>query len=176
MVPVEVVDHFGMPVHGLKKENFVLKSDGNPQPIAIFDEMRPEPTPSAASSVPVPPRLIAANPAPLVPGKFTNLPEAGIPQQLNILAVDTVNTPMRLQAWARDQIIRYLQANPPHQPVELVAITPGGVRQLHPFTTDTAALVAALKTMHMDSPARMTRLLCCLAWIAMAGSTPTPAW
>ena len=30
MVPVEVVDAGGHPVHGLKKEDFVLKSDGTP--------------------------------------------------------------------------------------------------------------------------------------------------
>lgn len=149
MVPVQVVDQSGHPVHGLKKEDFVLKSDGNPQPIAIFDEIHEAATPNVPPPVPVPPRLLAAVAPPPAPVKFTNLPVTGIPQQLVILAVDTVNTPMRLQGWARDQIIRYLQANPPRQPIELVAITPGGVRQLHPFTTDTAALVAALKKLHM---------------------------
>ena len=149
MVPAQVVDLYGRPVHGLKKEDFVLKSDGNPQPIAIFEEIHPAATAPVLPPVPAPPRLIAANSPAAAPARFTNLPESGIPQQLVILAVDTVNTPMRLQGWARDQTIRYLQANPPRQPIELVAITPGGVRQLHPFTTDTAALIAALKTMRM---------------------------
>jgi VWFA-related protein len=145
MVPVQVLDHWGRPVHGLKKEDFVLKSDGNPQPIAIFDEVHVAAAPPA---VPAPPPLLAAVPPPPTPVRFTNLPATGIPQQLVILAVDTVNTPMRLQGWAREQTIRYLQANPPRQPIELVALTPGGVRQLHPFTTDAAALVAALRRMH----------------------------
>ncbi len=149
MVPVQVVDHADRPVHGLKKEDFVLKSDGNPQPIAIFEEMRASSIPASPPLVPVPPRLIAANPPPPTPAKFTNRPETGIPQQLNILAIDTVNTPIHLQEWSRQQIIQYLQANPPRQPIELIAITPGGVRQLHPFTTDAAALIAAIKTLHM---------------------------
>ncbi len=164
MVPVQVLDHNGSPVHGLKKEDFVLNSDGNPQPIAIFEEMRASSIPAPPSRVPVPPRLIAANPPPPVPAKFTNLPETGIPQQLNILAIDTVNTPIRLQEWSRQQIIHYLQANPPGQPIELIAITPGGVRQLHPFTTDTAALIAAIKklrtgfTRQDEQPPLMSRM------------------
>ena len=153
MVPVQVLDHAGHPVRGLKAQNFVLKSDGNPQHIAVFDEMQTAPAPPiivtpAAAKAPASPGVLAASPT-----AFTNQPAEGIPQQLLILAIDTVNTPASLQSWSRDQLIRYLQANPPRLPVEVVAITPNGLRQVHSSTTDTAALIAAIKTVH----GRLTR-------------------
>jgi hypothetical protein len=40
IVPVQVMDHGGKPLPGLKKEDFVLQSDGQPQQIAVFDEVR----------------------------------------------------------------------------------------------------------------------------------------
>lgn len=79
MVPVQAEDHNGQPLHGLHKENFVLNSDGVPQPIAIFEEIHAAATPTAPAPVPAPPRLIAANPPPPTPAKFTNLPATGIP-------------------------------------------------------------------------------------------------
>ena len=73
-----------------------------------------------------------------------------MPQQLLIIAIDTVNTPILLQSWARNQTIKYLQANPPKQPVAIVAITPDGLREVHEFTADTATLVESLKQMRIN--------------------------
>lgn len=145
-VPVHVADHYGQPLHGLKKEDFALQSDGKPERIGLFEEMRTE-TPAAPTVV----RSATAGPA-AAPGatplKFSNLETGIIPQQMYILAVDTVNTPALLQGWARDHLIQYLKANPFRQPVELVAITSGGLRQLHGFSTDNESLIESLKKMN----------------------------
>jgi VWFA-related protein len=147
LVPVQVTDHYGRPVRGLKQQDFVLKSDGNPQRISLFDEM------VAPPPAPLPSPLLtntgsAAPAAPSGPVKFSNLQASVVPQQLFIVAIDTVNTPRLLQSWARDQFVKYLKTNPPRQPMEVVAITSHGLRQIQPFTTDSAALIEAVKKMH----------------------------
>jgi VWFA-related protein len=148
-VPVHVTDHNGRPLHGLNKGDFVLKSDGTAERIALFEEMQTAP----ATAPPAKPTVSAASvttPALVTPTKFSNLDTAAVPQQLQILAIDTVNTPLLLQGWAREQLIHYLEAKPVQQPFELVAITAGGVRRLHAFSTDTAALVASLRTLDLS--------------------------
>src|SRR5271167_2235152 len=38
LVPAQVKGHDGKPLLGLKQEDFVLRSDGKPQPIRVFEE------------------------------------------------------------------------------------------------------------------------------------------
>ena len=145
MVPVQVLDYSGQPLHGIKQQDFVLKSDGNPQHISVFEEMQLAPAPSPVQTVPAPPPLLAAAGPPPNPTSFTNRPDRNVPMQLTIVAIDLVNTPLLLQTWARNEFIKYLKGNPLRQPIEVVAITPGGVRQLHALTTDNDALIASIK-------------------------------
>ncbi len=148
MVPVQVLDHSGHPVHGLKLQDFVVKSDGNPQHISVFEEMQLDTATASAPATPAPPPLLAASGPPPTPPTFTNRPERDIPPQLTIVAIDLVNSPILLQTWARDQFIKYLKGNPLRQPIEVIAITTGGVRQVHALTTDNEALIASLKHLH----------------------------
>ncbi|HUI83345.1 MAG TPA: VWA domain-containing protein [Candidatus Binatia bacterium] len=140
LVPVQVMDRWERPLHGLGQQEFVLKSDGTPQRIALFEEMQASPQPAAQP---------AARPSggAAKAQEFSNLPSGGLPEHMLILAIDTVNTPIQLQGWARNQLIRYLQTNPPRQPLALVAITSGGLRQIHPFSTDVASLIASIRQM-----------------------------
>ncbi len=151
-VPVHVTDHYGRPLHGLKKEDFNLKSDGAPERIALFEEVRTEtPAPAIASAVPPPSISVAvATAPPSPPKKFSNRTSDAVPQQLYILAIDTLNTPVLMQGWARDQLVRYLQSKPVQQPIELIAITTSGIRRLHAFSTDTAALTQSLRTLDVS--------------------------
>ncbi len=145
LVPVQVLDHYGRPLHGLKQSDFVLNSDGKPQRIGLFEEIL---TPLEA-----PPKtpliLMPASDAPpaTTPGKFSNLHANAVPQQLFIVAIDNLNTPLQLQSWAREQLIRYLRRNPPRQPMEIVAFTAAGLLQVHEFTTDSAALIESVRKM-----------------------------
>lgn len=139
LVPVHVSDSYGRPRHGLQRENFVLKSDGNPQRIALFEEVQgtaPAPTPPAATAL----TNVASTPR-----KFSNLPTEGLSQRMIIVALDMVNTPVMLQGWAKNQAIKYFSSHSTQQPFAVVAITPGGLRELSPFTSDTAQLIAAIK-------------------------------
>jgi VWFA-related protein len=141
LVPVQVMDQGGQPQRGLKKDAFVLESDGQPQQIAVFDEVRRStqvmiPSPKAESTAPA-------------PTTFSNLPADGIPHELVILVIDRVNTIPYLQRWVRDQLIEYLRAHPPQEPTALVAIAPGGLLQFHQPTWDGEALIQALQRMHV---------------------------
>jgi len=148
LVPVEVLDGSGRPLHGLKREDFVLKSDGNPQRIGLFEEVQAPPPPPLITAPSVVNASSPSSAPASAPARFSNLPGTGIPQQLFIVAIDTVNTPIRLQSWARAQLIKYLQASPPRQPMEIVAVTGDGLRQVHPFSTDTASLIASIRKVH----------------------------
>ena len=134
LVPVHVSDVYGRPMRGLRQENFVLKSDGNPQRVSIFEEIQPSTGPG------LPPGAAA----PVVPNSFSNLPAAGLPHQAVIVALDLVNTPVLLQGWAKTQTVKYLASRPPQQPLAIVAFTPGGLREVCSFTSDTARLIAAV--------------------------------
>ena len=149
-MPVQVTDPSGHPIQGLKKENFVLKSDGNPQRIALFEE-RSSTAISPPSGIAAPPTVATvSSSAPDTPTHFTNLRTEGIPNDLLIVAIDKVNTPAALQGWAREQLIRYWRVSPPQQPVEVVAVTFHGLRQMQSFTTDVNALTAAVRNMQTN--------------------------
>lgn len=141
MVPVQVMDHGGQPLRGLKKDAFVLESDRQPQQIAVFDEVR------RSTQVMVP-----AHKAERVTGptNFSNLSSDGIPHELVILAVDRLNTIGYLQKWTRDQLIAYIRAHPPQEPTALVMIAPDGLLEFQGPTWDGEALIQALQRMHVQ--------------------------
>ena len=141
LVPVQVMDHGGQPLRGLKKEDFVLQSDGQPQEIAVFDEVR------RSTQVIIPSHK--AEPATTVPTSFSNLPPDGIPHELVILAVDRLNTIGYLQKWTRDQLTAYIRAHPPQEPTALVMIAPDGLLKFQGPTWDGEALIRALQRMHV---------------------------
>jgi len=140
LVPVQVMDHGGQPLRGLKKDDFFLESDAQPQQIAVFDEVRRSTQVMIPSHKPEP-----ATP----PTSFSNLPPDGIPRELIILAVDRLNTVGYLQKWIRDQLIAYLRAHPPQEPTALVMIAPDGLLEFHAPTWDGEALIQALQRMHV---------------------------
>src|SRR5258706_14357880 len=75
-VPV-IVTHSGKHVTGLKKEDFVVTQDGEPQAIANFDEVTTQPPAmpsakqSAAPNVPKPDAYEFSNIGPSYPTRFT---------------------------------------------------------------------------------------------------------
>ncbi len=145
LVPVHVMDHWGRPLHGLKQEAFQLKSDGNPQHIAFFEEVQQPPLPAVAQVATVSAPAAAPTASSV---KFSNAPVAESAQNALILAIDTVNTPLLLQSWTRQQVIGYLRSHPATQPIAIVAISPSGLRQIHQFSTDTTSLIESVQKMH----------------------------
>ena len=141
LVPVQVMDHGGQPLRGLKKDVFVLESDGQPQQIAVFDEVR------RSTQVMVPAHKAESA---TVPTNFSNLPSDGIPHEMVILAIDRLNTIGYLQKWTRDQLIAYIRAHPPQEPTALVMIAPDGLLEFQGPTWDGEALIQALQRMHVQ--------------------------
>jgi len=134
LVPAQVRGHDGKPLLGLKAEDFVLRCDGKPQPIRIFEP----PVPVSAQ-----PALAAAKGSP--PNMFSSVPSSGMPEQILILAFDLVNTKFLDQNRARQDLIKYLETIPPNQRFALVAITQNGLAQVHNVASDPAVLLEALK-------------------------------
>lgn len=80
LIPTVVSDKTGAHVVGLKKEEFILKQDGKPHPIAVFEEVRTD--------------AIGLRRAVGEHGTFSNV-ETGSSgyHRLNIIVLDFVNTP-----------------------------------------------------------------------------------
>jgi len=137
LVPVNVKNRSGKPLVGLTQKDFVLKSDGKVEPVAIFEEMHTSKLPAAAaapSHLPPQPRRI-----------FANVPRVGLPRNLIIIVIDLVNTPTLRQTWAKQRLVDYLAKNMPNQPFALVALTDKGLLQIHSFSSDPSTLAKALQ-------------------------------
>jgi VWFA-related protein len=140
LVPVQVMDRAGQPLHGLKRGDFVLDSDGQAQQLAVFDEVR-------RSTQVIVPSHKAETTTP--PTTFSNLPAEGMPHELVIIAIDQLNTVGYLQQWVRGQVIQYLRAHPPQQPTALVLIASGGLLEFQAPTLDSEALIKAVQHMQL---------------------------
>jgi VWFA-related protein len=131
---VSVTDQHGNPVHGLKPEQFTLLEDGKPQTIRHFDEHATLSAEDAAKLPPIPK---------MDSGVFTNytpVPEMGA---VNVLLLDTLNTPLQAQSYVRQQLQQYLKAVKPGTRIAIFAMT----RELHllqGFTSHPETLKAAM--------------------------------
>lgn len=131
-VSVVVHDKHGEPITGLKKENFVILDGKKPQAIQIF---------SVQSN-----QLPRNPPPPLPPDTYTNRfqQRAGVPTSITVILLDGLNTEFTDQAYARQQVVKFLQQV---QPQDRVAIYSLGrdLRILHDFASDSTSLLASLK-------------------------------
>jgi len=135
---VLVTDKSGAHVSGLKPEDFVVKDNGEAQTVAFFEEIKS--VPQAVGSIAQP--SAASSPA----TAQSNLQLAPVAQPLIIIAIDRINTPALDQGSGRLALAHFLaEAIQPGTLVSLVTIDRGGMHLLHPFTADTAPLIALLK-------------------------------
>ena len=131
VVDVTVVDSHQNPVHQLTKDSFKVEEDGRPQTIRSFEEHVAPVTPPP---VPMPK---------LAPGMFTNFtptPETG---PLDILLLDTLNTPLPDQAYARAQLLKYLKEAKPGTRVAVFGLG-SHLYLIQGFTSDLEQLRAVL--------------------------------
>jgi VWFA-related protein len=132
-VPVVVKRH-GAHVAGLKKEDFRIEQDGKAQEISVFEEVS-DASPATAA---------IPSAAPGVVSNYSVVDQH--PRRVLIVVLDMVNTPFLNQKRAKEALIKYLATSAPKdEPIALFAFGATGLKQLHPFTTDTGVLVAALK-------------------------------
>ena len=100
LVDVTVTDHDGKPVTGLKQDAFTVLDQGKPQTISYFEEHnRAEEAKKNANAVfPT-----------LPPNVFTNFSPIAPPAAVNLLLLDTLNTPMDSQMVVHEQARSYLK-------------------------------------------------------------------
>ncbi|HZQ70005.1 MAG TPA: VWA domain-containing protein [Terriglobales bacterium] len=132
LVDVVVTDRQGKPITGLKPEDFTVQEKGKNQKIAFFS------TPEDMQKVASPPEL--------GPGIYSNKPEfrfTGKP--VTILLLDAVNTAFRDQAYARQQMLKYVREQmKPGERMGVFALT-DSLRALQDFTSDPQVLMTALE-------------------------------
>ena len=129
-VPVDVIvlDKQGNPVHGLKKNDFVVKEDDKSQRILTFDWFD--------GSIPgfVPPKVPA-----LPPNTFINLPSGPERGPLYVLYYDMVNTSEVHQMEFRRELLKFIDDAQPGTRIALF-INARGLHLVQGFTTDHALL------------------------------------
>jgi len=115
----------------LKAEQFSVREDGKPQKIASVELIR------AGTKVT----------RKTTPGEYSNQFEATGPSRIVILAIDMINTPFLDQAFARQQLLKYIGNS--LQAGDRVAVfamyKDGSVRLIHDISGDPALLAEALK-------------------------------
>ncbi|MGO4885661.1 MAG: VWA domain-containing protein [Bryobacteraceae bacterium] len=133
-----IVTRNGEPVSGLKKEDFQVFDNGKRQEIRQFSEDTRALLPTAAE--------------PLPPGTFTNQLEqrAGPPAAVTAILLDGLNTEFADQAYARQQVVRFLSQIQPQDRIALYTLDYRGLTVLHDYTTDSSDLLAKLANYRAD--------------------------
>jgi VWFA-related protein len=124
------------PVRHLTAKDFAVLENGTPQMVEHFEEH------VASAGMEKLPKLPA-----MPPGLYTNFSLAPEDGPLNILLVDTLNTPMQSQMVARQKIMTFLQTMKPTQRVAVFGLSTR-LFLLQGFTSDPALLQAAIGGKH----------------------------
>jgi VWFA-related protein len=129
-----VLDRNGQPVRGLKPSDLTVTENGLPVTLSHFEEHSMPATVKSAAE-PKPPSL--------GPNVFSNLVAVPDDAPLNILLLDSLNTPMADQSSVRQEALAYLKTLPTGVPIAIFEMD----TQLHllqGFTADPELLRAAL--------------------------------
>ncbi len=133
LVDVVVDKRNGDPAPGLPKSDFSIAENGKPQTIDFFEEHSTGATaPAAAPAMPQ-----------LPPGAVTNAPTAAPSAALDVFLLDSLNTEPQDQVYVRQQVLSYLHKMDPGTQVAVFSLG-SSMRLLHGFTSDPAALLAAV--------------------------------
>jgi len=143
VVDVVVIDKNRKPVHNLKESDFTLNEDNVPQVLKHFEEHTAL-TAADATKFPAMPKL--------PPGIFTNYTPEPVNGAVNILLLDTLNTPVKDQMFVRQQLLAYLNSAAPGTRIAIFGLTTR-LLILQGFTSDPAILKAvASKKFTKNSP------------------------
>ena len=133
IVDVTVTDSHRRPVHNLKASDFVVLEDNVSQNIKAFEEHASAKDPTAK------PLQLPRMP----PGVFTNLSPVPPRETLNVLLLDTLNTPLSDQVFARAQIKQYLKNAPAGTRIAIFGLA-SRLYLLQGFTSNPDTLRAAV--------------------------------
>ncbi len=132
-VTVVAEDGDGKPVTDLKKEDFVLRDNGQAQKLTFFAEQN-----SVAAHL----STVGTGPAPATiffSNHVENSPSGA--NSVTILLFDALNTDFRDLSYAREKVISFLQHMQPQDQVALYVLTPSTLYVMHDFTNDSGTLV-----------------------------------
>jgi VWFA-related protein len=142
VVDISVSDANGKPVRGLTREDFTIQEDGKPISPRSFVEHRTDQDQPAASAV--------SRPS-LAPGTFTN---AGMPEStrpLNMLLIDSLDTPITTQSIVQKRLLEFVDKITPGTRMAVFTLSSTGQLSLvQGFTTDPELLRKAIKSHKMD--------------------------
>jgi VWFA-related protein len=137
LIPVVVTDKSGKSLSGLQKDAFGIEENSKPRTISIFEEIKTE-------------RLAARPKDAGLKGYSNFFPGNDHPWRITIVVLDMINTPWMRQVEARKQLADYLlRTAQQDEPMALFSLNSIGLRQLHPLTTDTGILIAALQKLKL---------------------------
>lgn len=130
IVDVIVGDGYGTAVTGLKQEDFTILQDGKPEPITFFE---------AHGGAPM---KLGALPK-LPEGMYSNFPVPTASDAINVVLLDSLNTPLADQAMVRKEMISYLKAIPSGTKIAIFTLG-SHLRMVSGFSTDPAVLLQAM--------------------------------
>jgi VWFA-related protein len=130
VVDVVVTQGSNDPVVALGEQAFQVLEDGKPQTIDFFEEHTTTAAPDAAGPQ-------------LPPNTVTNLPAAPQSDSVNVLLLDSLNTPKQDQANVHQQTLDFLKKMQPGTQVAIFMLG-SKLRQIQGFTSDGSALLQAL--------------------------------
>ena len=131
LVDVLVTDRNGNPIKGLKQDAFSVTEQGKPQTISFFEE-------HTAATVAQPQEMPK-----LPPNVFTNFSPFPAPPAVNVLLLDSLNTPTQSQIFVHQQAMKFLKTAKPGTRTAIFTMALG-LHFVQGFTDDPALLVAAL--------------------------------
>jgi len=145
VVDVVVTDKGQNPIRNLKASDFALLEGGKPQQIKSFEEH------TGQSDKPIPPMPV------FPPGIFTNYSPAPTGGAVNILLVDTLNTPVLDQIYLHDQFHKYINTSKPGAPMAIFGLTTK-LLMLQSFTSDPELLKAAINNKNIKNSPLIDRV------------------
>jgi VWFA-related protein len=147
VVDVSVTDHSGNPVRGLKASDFALTEGKASQDIRHFEEHGVNQQPPSGPPLKLP------------PGTFTDYSPVPPDSTLNVLLIDTLNTPMSDQSFLRSQLADYVKKIRPGTRMAIFGMS-SRLYMLQGFTSDPEVLKNAVEhkllpraSMLLDDPA-----------------------
>ncbi|MBI3478013.1 MAG: VWA domain-containing protein [Acidobacteria bacterium] len=134
LVPTVITDRSTHFVGGLSASEFVVRENGKPRKLSIFEEVTSSAEPLRRS---------------VSPDTYTNSFDKPVPRRLVVIAIDTVNTSFLDQSWGRRQLVSFLNEHVDNRALfVLLTMNVSGVKIIHDATSDPSILVAALQKIH----------------------------
>ena len=128
-----VVSDRGKPVRGLEKKQFHILENGREQSISSFEESQTNEA------------IQKASPAPQDVNTYTNVPSGESSGPLNIILLDSLNTPITEQSEVHQQVLQYMQHLRPGAPYAIFALN-RRLEMVSGITSDPGLLVRALQS------------------------------